>query len=176
MDWPTWIMMIATVALAFYAFMAHQDTLLIIDQQKTTEQLQFRAYISEISADIKEAIPLKNPNFPYSIHYGFKNSGLTPALNVDVSAFDTMRGAITNNRNIGAFPTIIDPGQSIYIYEDTSATYLENILKDSGNFLTIKISYDDFLGKKHTQTIKLVSQKGTPGFVSTLGFLSQTDE
>ena len=170
------IVAIATVVLAIFAFVAHTDTSSILRQQKATEEIQFRAYVSEVSADIKQAIPVQNPKAILSIHYGFKNSGLTPARNLKINAFDTINNITVNPRNVGASTSIIDPGQTLYVYEDVSEGYLDTILNNSGNFLTVYISYDDYLGKTRSQTIKLVSQKGTPGFVNTLGILSQTED
>jgi len=172
------IQAIASVVIAVFAIFSFFNWVTsneILNQQKRTEGIQFRSYVSMVSTDIKQSVPLSNPNYPLSIHYGFKNSGFTPAKIIKITTFDTINGKTVNLRTIGASPDIIGPGQITYIYQDVSGDYLDSILSNSGNFNTLEISYQDYLGNNHSLISRLVSQKGPPGFVATLGVLSQIE-
>ena len=162
------------MVLALAAFFSYSITVDLLNEQKTDSQIQYRAYISEVSADVETNVP-NDPQYPYMIAFGFKNSGITPAYNIKTYLSDTVSGTIIDQAEEGSESNIIGPGDVDYVDVPVSDNNLSSVLKGSGNFLTEEINYQDYFGENHSESIELVSQKGTPGWVNTLGILKQTE-
>lgn len=134
----------SAIFLILLTFVYVGSTMLILRQQTRSEYINSRAYIS-----VKNTSLLKVPvsDFDYEFQYQIQNYGNTPAKNITTSYGYPPNSEIFNQGAVEQ--DFFSPGQSKLYILPVNQKLFDQIKKGSEKFLTVRISYTDYLNREH---------------------------
>lgn len=163
--WASIITTSATVILAIYAGVSHHDTELLLNQQKSSAGIQFRAYLgwTESSSGVTYS------NQKYNIPLTLKNYGITPANNITINSYLENSSQQTSTLLSTTGQTLsLEPGSSINLnvsFPSTNPNLINELARGKNNFLILEIKYIDFQSEKHMLRITFDTEDPNPNIL-----------
>lgn len=140
--WATVILVLVTI---FYAWTTHS----ILNQEKKSESIQNRAYLSFHSGNIIVNNAIGDPQ-KYQIVFEIENNGYTPAQNIKKERYWIVGENLKKvDDSIDIARDYIGPSQGETFRWPVSEKDITIMNESSGNYLMLKIIYEDYNQQEH---------------------------
>lgn len=161
-NFSTIITTVATCVLAYYAVMGHMDTQSIINQQKRSDAIQFRAYLGVTGSLTRETSLENGDPYELKLNFSIKNNGQTPAAAVSTKLLWNADGVLASEAESSKF--ILNPGEFKNVPLVKDYNFFEKFTKDgSNNYILFQVNYFDYQNEQHQYEVKYYTARSSQG-------------